>query len=115
MPADPGAIELAKFLRIAIGDGECDQELDDLLDAIHARQNVIRQLASAEVLKLLRLGDRVRFYSERLSSRYDGASGPVTKIGRGGKVEFTMGSGRTLICQAYSLEIIEPAPRPVRS
>lgn len=114
MPADPASIELAKLLRIAIGDGECDQELDGLVNAVYARQNVIRQIASAEVLKVLRIGDVVRCEREGRRSKWDGATGVVREIKAGGKVAIKLDSGwgaNILTSPAYMLTILEPAKR----
>ena len=70
----------ARSLLDAIADGDLDEHLIALSDAIHARQQLLHTVRSASALATLCVGDRVRI-NDRISPRYlSGLHGTVVGI-----------------------------------
>lgn len=78
-PASPG-LDPERSLLQAVADGELDDHLTALADAVHARRHLLHTVRSATALGELRVGDHVRI-NHTISPRYlRGLHGKVVEL-----------------------------------
>jgi len=79
-PAATAPAAPERLLLDAIADGELDDHLTALADAIHARRELLETVNSAKALAMLCLGDRVRFNNTTRPQYLRGVEGVVIEL-----------------------------------
>lgn len=71
---------------IAIENGELDDSLNDIYEAVFNRRQILRQRVTRQKLKTMGVGDRVRIISPVKPQYLAGWEGQITEVRRGGKM-----------------------------